>query len=173
MLRNASIINVFRISLAIIVIVASASSLSAFWLLEKSEQDAELINVAGSMRMHAYKFATELSNNQQEQAQTTAEKIESLWEKPLLNRHFAKASTDVENYAIQVKQEWQSIAQEAQSRGFTQLSNNNTQRISTYVNDLDQLVGMLQEHSEHRMERVRSALALASFIIVAVFFFFD
>jgi len=171
MLRNASIINVFRISLAIIVIVASASSLSAFWLLEKSEQDAELINVAGSMRMHAYKFATELSNNQRQQAEATAEKIEGLWKKPLLNRHFAKASADVENYAIQVKQEWQSIANHAQSKGYEQLSGNDSQRISVYVDQLDQLVGMLQEHSEHRMESVRSALALASFIIVAVFFF--
>ncbi|WP_417447786.1 ATP-binding protein [Idiomarina abyssalis] len=171
MIRNASIINVFRISLALIVIVASASSLSAFWLLEKSEQDAELINVAGSHRMKAYKFAFQLSNGETQQANQTAQDIGTLWEKPLLNRHFVKAGGSIQQLAEEARTEWERVQTGIAEQGFVSFSQEQNEAIDNYVNQLDTLVGQLQEHSEHRMETVRSALALASFVIVAIFFF--
>lgn len=171
MIRNASIINVFRVSLALIVIVASASSLSAFWLLEKSEQDAELINVAGSHRMKAYKFALQLASGMNIQASETASDIETLWQKPLLHRHFIKAGGSVEQLADSAQIEWQNIYSAAAEQNFTRLSQPQSAAIDSYVNQLDTLVGQLQKHSEKRMETVRSALALASFFIVAIFFF--
>lgn len=171
MIRNASIINVFRISLALIVIVASASSLSAFWLLEKSEQDAELINVAGSHRMKAYKFAFQISSGEATEANQTAENIGMLWEQPLLNHHFIKAGGSIQELAEEARSEWQRIQSDIAEQGFANLSQMQNEAIDSYVTQLDALVGQLQAHSEQRMEKVRSALALASFFIVAIFFF--
>jgi len=171
MIRNASIINVFRISLALIVIVASASSLSAFWLLEKSEQDAELINVAGSHRMKAYKFAFQLASGETTQANQTADDIGTLWKQPILNRHFIKAGGSIQQLAQEARTEWQRIQMGITEQGFVSFSQTQNEAIDNYVNQLDTLVGQLQEHSEQRMETVRSALALASFFIVAIFFF--
>ena len=171
MIRNASIINVFRVSLALIVIVASASSLSAFWLLEKSEQDAELINVAGSHRMKAYKLALQLSTGRNSQASETASEIETLWEQPLLNRHLIKAGGSIQQLATDAQTEWQRVHSEITEQNFVRLSQQQSNAIDNYVGQLDTLVGQLQRHSEQRMEFVRSSLALASFFIVAIFFF--
>lgn len=171
MIRNASIINVFRISLALIVIVACASSLSAFWLLEKSEQDAELINVAGSHRMKAYQFAFQLSNGKTAQADETAKDISRLWEQPILTHHFIKAGGPIEQAAEATRAEWQRIQSGIATQGYSAFAATQTDAIDDYVTQLDALVGLLQQHSERRMETVRSSLALAAFFIVATFFF--
>ncbi|MCK7460407.1 ATP-binding protein [Idiomarina aminovorans] len=171
MIRNASIINVFRVSLALIVIVASASSLSAFWLLEKSEQDAELINVAGSHRMKAYELASQLSTGKSTETSKTVQEIEALWQQPLLNSHFIKANGSVKQLAEDAQAEWQRIRSTITERDFVGFSQQQSHAIDNYVDQLDTLVGQLQRLSEQRMEFVRSSLALASFFIVAIFFF--
>ncbi|MGM0630223.1 MAG: ATP-binding protein [Pseudomonadota bacterium] len=171
MIRNASIINVFRVSLALIVIVACASSLSAFWLLEKSKQDAELINVAGSHRMKAYKFALQLSNDESIQANETAKEIETLWQQPLLNQHLVKSGGSIQQLARDAQAEWQQVHSVIERQELTRFSQQQSNAIDNYVNQLDTLVGQLQEQSEKRMETVRSYLVLASFFIVAIFFF--
>lgn len=171
MIRNASIINVFRISLALIVIVACASSLSAFWLLEKSEQDAELINVAGSHRMKAYQFAFQLSNEETTKANSTADDINRLWQQPILTHHFIKAAGPIQQKAETARVEWQRIQSDIATQGYSQFAATQAHAIDDYVTQLDALVGLLQQHSERRMETVRSSLALAAFFIVATFFF--
>ncbi|ASG66739.1 nitrate/nitrite two-component system sensor histidine kinase [Idiomarina piscisalsi] len=171
MLRNASIINVFRVSLAIIAIAASASSLTAFWLLDSSTQNTKLINITDSIRINTYKFTTRLTNNQNEQAHSTAEKIQSLWEKYLSSTRSSGASEEFETHATKINQNWQSIIRDIQNKGFTQLSIDDLQRIDFYIDDLDQLVKMLQDNSEQRMGAVWVSLAFAPLVIVLMFFF--
>lgn len=171
MLSNASIINVFRISLAIIVVAASASSLSAFCLLESSAKDTKLINTTTAIRINTYKFTTKFISNQQEQAQATAEKIQRLWESPVLSPLTSEADAEIKNYAARINREWQSIVEEVQNRGFTQLSANDIQRIDSYVDDLNELIKVLQAQTEQRILTVRIALALAPLVIALMVFF--
>lgn len=171
MLSNASIINVFRISLAIIVVAASASSLSAFCLLESSAKDTKLINTTTAIRTNTHKFTTEFISNQKEQAQATAEEIQRLWGSPALRSLTLEADAEIKNYAARINQEWQSIVEKVQNRGFTQLSSNDLQRIDSYVDDLNELIKVLQAQTEQRILTVRIALVLASLVIALVVFF--
>ena len=171
MLSNASIINVFRIFLAIIVVAASASSLSAFCLLESSAKDTKLINTTTAIRTNTHKFTTEFISNQKEQAQATAEKIQRLWGSPALSSLTLEADAEIKNYAARINREWQSIVEEVQNRGFTQLSSNDLQRIDSYVDDLNELIKVLQAQTEQRILTVRIALVLASLVIALVVFF--
>ena len=165
-MRTTSIINLFRVSLALIVIVASGSALTGFLLLEKSEKDAAVINAAGMHRMLAFELlAADQASNTDDVDRISGE-INQRWQHPLLEFHTNDPASDASTIAVTARQHWQRIERQlsaAEPISYTS--------VKDYVEQLQSFVLALQHKSEQRMTLVRGALAVSAFIIVAVFFF--
>ncbi|RUO76103.1 ATP-binding protein [Idiomarina seosinensis] len=165
-MKNTSIINLFRVSLAIIVIVASGAAITGFLLLEKSEKDAAVINAAGSHRMLAYKLLSAHQAGNKELQDQVITDISERWQDPLLTFHTKEPASNTATTAVIARQLWQRIQRQLDSS--QQLEPDS---IHQYVDKLQNFVRSLQRQSEQRMTVVRGSLAISAFIIVAVFFF--
>jgi len=165
-MRTTSIINLFRVSLALIVIVASGSALTGFLLLEKSEKDAAVINAAGMHRMLAFELLAADQASNTEEVERISGDINQRWQHPLLEFHTNDPASDASTIAVTARQHWQRIERQlsaAEPISYTS--------VKDYVEQLQSFVLALQHKSEQRMTLVRGALAVSAFIIVAVFFF--
>ncbi|TDP32147.1 two-component system nitrate/nitrite sensor histidine kinase NarX [Idiomarina aquatica] len=165
-MKTTSIINLFRVSLAVIVIVASGSALTGFLLLEKSEKDAAVINAAGMHRMLAFELVAAQQANQPGEVARIAADINQRWQHPLVEFHTADPATNAATTAVIARQQWQKLEQQLNDNNV--ISYDETQH---YVTALQNFVMALQQKSEQRMALVRGALAVSAFIIVGVFFF--
>ncbi|AVJ54916.1 nitrate/nitrite two-component system sensor histidine kinase [Idiomarina sp. OT37-5b] len=165
-MRTTSIINLFRVSLALIVIVASGSALTGFLLLEKSEKDAAVINAAGMHRMLAFELLAADQASNTDEVERISGDINQRWQHPLLEFHTNDPASDASTIAVTARQHWQRIERQlsaAEPISYTS--------VKDYVEQLQSFVLALQHKSEQRMTLVRGALAVSAFIIVAVFFF--
>ncbi len=165
-MRTTSIINLFRVSLALIVIVASGSALTGFLLLEKSEKDAAVINAAGMHRMLAFELLAADQASNTDEVERISGDINQRWQHPLLEFHTNDPASDASTIAVTARQHWQRIERQlsaAEPISYTS--------VKDYVEQLQSFVFALQHKSEQRMTLVRGALAVSAFIIVAVFFF--
>ncbi|MGM0481474.1 MAG: ATP-binding protein [Pseudomonadota bacterium] len=165
-MKNTSIINLFRVSLAVIVIVASGAAITGFLLLEKSEKDAAVINAAGSHRMLAYQLLSAHQVNNIKLEEKVISDITELWQHPLLQFRTSQPASDAATKAVIARQKWQKI-----QRRLTKNQGIEARSIDGYTNKLQDFVLSLQHQSEQRMTLVRGTLALSAFIIVTLFFF--
>lgn len=165
-MRTSSIINLFRVSLAVIVVVASGSALTGFLLLEKSEKDAEVINVAGMHRMLAFELVAAQQADRSQRVQDIVSQINERWQHPLVEFHSSDPSSRAATTAVIARQQWQQLMRQLNSGEAVGYAD-----AKRYVDTLQEFVLALQHKSEQRMALVRGALAISAFIIVAVFFY--
>lgn len=165
-MKNTSIINLFRVSLAVIVIVSSGAAITGFLLLEKSEKDAAVINVAGSHRMLAYQLFSAHKVNDSNLEKRVIRDIEERWQHPLLQFRTSQPASDAATKAVLARQHWRRIQRQLAANQPLSLSS-----VAQYTDKLQDFVLSLQHQSEQRMTVVRGTLAISAFIIVTLFFF--
>ncbi|AOV97454.1 two-component system sensor histidine kinase NarQ [Edwardsiella hoshinae] len=150
MLVKRSVTSTLARALIAMVILSVLSTGIALLTVASSINDAEAVNIAGSLRMQSYRLAYDLTNQPQDVAHHLAEYNQSLHAPALqkLTRFYVPDSVQGE-YA-QLLTTWQRLEiQLRQGDGQAFLHG-----VAHYVNQIDHFVLVLQRHAEQKMEQV-------------------
>lgn len=149
---------------AIIAFVGLITSLS-FTMMISNKSDAELINVAGSLRMQAYRLLSEVAKSPQniesylQQYQTTLNStlFINLPKNPFVPNETKVAYQNVLNY-------WHRMENYIQTQQYLTYQEN----LSNYIKDLDKFVYALQHFSENKLIIVTATITFSLLLIVCM-----
>ncbi|WP_370560285.1 nitrate/nitrite two-component system sensor histidine kinase NarQ [Edwardsiella tarda] len=150
MLVKRSVTSTLARALIAMVILSVLSTGIALLTVASSINDAEAVNIAGSLRMQSYRLAYDLTNQPQDVARHLEEYNQSLHASALqkLTRFYVPGSVQRE-YA-QLLTTWQGLEiqlRQGHSQAFLH-------GVAHYVDQIDHFVLVLQRHAEKKMEQV-------------------
>ncbi|MGD8105264.1 nitrate/nitrite two-component system sensor histidine kinase NarQ [Pantoea sp. FN0302] len=153
-------------ALAGIVILSVLSTSLALLTLSGSLRDAEMINIAGSLRMQSYRLAWDLDRRSPELEAHLRYYQQSLNAPVLqhLNRFYVPQN--VRNRYQQLQLSWPLLRADLTSSDPTRYS----QHVAHYVSEIDRFVYDLQRYAERKMQLVALTSALGFIAIVALAF---
>lgn len=161
-MKQTSIITRINLAMAAIIVMSISTIMVSYWLSDKADNDAYVVNIAGSMRMHSYRMLLEESNQREHQQQ-----IENILNNPVMRNVIHGAHLN-ERFSA-VEKHWQTLC--------TSLADSNISReykiqlLDGFVGELNELVLAIQHNAEHNLRSLRTFQVIAfftTFILSAV-----
>lgn len=158
-MNSSSVITKINLSLTAIIVMAVSTIMVSYWLSDQADNDAYAINVAGSLRMQSYRFASsEIARSEGN------ELIESAWQDPVMQKVIRDAHLTALFQLLQSR--WQDIKTQFRHDG---LSDHEKLKImDDFVTGLNTLVFGIQKSAEAKIRTLRTFQVIAFFITVAL-----
>lgn len=154
-MKKTSIITRINIALAAIIVMAISTIMVSYWLSDQADNDAYVVNIAGSMRMHSYRMLLEDENQPQYQ-----QAIAAILDNPVLQNVIFRANlNDSFNH---LQNSWHTLGQSLLDEQLQQAQK--VHLLDEFVGDLNQLVLAIQHNAEHNLRTLRTFQVIAFFI---------
>jgi len=181
---------IFQILLAMLLIagMALASMALAIFVTLDSRNDAEAINLAGSLRMQSYRIANRLTNaaegtggNPEYSLAQEAEGFSQiLYQSSVTQLVKGSGNTPLLQSYRKVVSNWEnsmhplllSVADNAPGQVREDINQRYKQHLASYVNDIDQMVLHLQRHAEGKNELLGMTEGVNIILIIFILIFF-
>jgi two-component system nitrate/nitrite sensor histidine kinase NarQ len=150
-----------------IVILSVLSTGLALTTVADSLQDAEAVNIAGSLRMQSYRLAYELTNNSGELNEHLLQYQQSLLAPALLKLDRFYVPRDVRQKYLTLRHSWLALEKQIQTRQ----TENYQAKVASYVDQIDHFVLALQRYSEMKLSIVAAISVMGYIAIVALVLF--
>lgn len=164
-MRKSSIVIQISVALACIVVVAITTMLTSYWLSDKADDDAQAINIAGSLRVQSYTvglLANQASTN--EALEQAVARLEQTWEHPIFSS-LLRTNPDIATQHQEAYTHWQDTQQVL----LTQNANTPVHGLlQDQITLLDQLVGSIQQHAEDNARALR-LVQVAALLLTLLF----
>ncbi|WP_260957812.1 HAMP domain-containing protein [Pseudomonas citri] len=154
------------LAVILIAILALASSLSAGLIAWFSQGDAAAINTAGSVRMETYHLSWKLAAGATDEIPAITESLQQRLDSPALRAVLEDGpATSLHQSYRNLVQRWNQTLRPAVERGDAVLFQTSA---SSFVEQLDQFVTLLQRQSEHKQgwQQTIQGVALFSTMII-------
>lgn len=154
-MKQTSIITRMNLAMAAIIVMSISTIMVSYWLSDQADNDAYVVNIAGSMRMHSYRMLLN-SHEQQEHQQHIDEimhnpVVKNVVHRARLNRHFES----LENH-------WHALSF---SLLHSQADHQEKVRLlDSFVDELNELVLAIQHNAEYNIRSLRAFQVIAFFI---------
>ncbi|PVZ83893.1 nitrate/nitrite two-component system sensor histidine kinase NarQ [Serratia sp. S1B] len=149
-----------KILVSIVILSVLATSL-ALTTVAGSLQDAEAMNIAGSLRMQSYRLAYELTNASDQLAEHLLQYQHSLQAPALRNLDRFYVPNDVRQKYLALRQSWQDLEKQI----LIGPTGNYQSNVASYVDQIDHFVLALQRYSEQKLAIV-AAISVMGYIVV-------
>lgn len=131
----------------LILLLSITTTSVALLTLSSSINDAEAVNVAGSLRMQSYRLAFDIETNSENLSHHLIKFEQSLSSPALLALNHWIVPDEIEHQYHQLTKRWQLIQLELTDNERT----NYVDQVSEFVEEIDLFVLQLQEFSEHKL----------------------
>lgn len=149
------------------VILSVLSTGLALITVAGSQNDAEAINIAGSLRMQSYRLAYDLDTRSAELERHLQQYQQSLQAPALLKLDRFYVPAEVRDEYLTLRQSWQGLAQQIRA-GRTRAYQAN---VVNHVNQIDHFVSALQHYSELKLTLVAAISVLGYAAIIGLVLF--
>lgn len=151
--------------LSLIIILAGIITTFSFAIMGSNKSDAELINVAGSLRMQSYRLIYTMEYEPEKVDIGLRQYRISLHSNPLVTiHHHLLTPGDVKQSYSDLVRRWQEMENLARTNQQEQYRN----QITSYVNQLDQFVYSLQRFAEKKVIIAVLVIILSMLLIVGI-----
>ena len=156
-MNRSSVITKINLSLTAIIVMAVSTILVSYWLSDQADNDAYAINVAGSLRMQSYRYAS--SDSAREEARSV---VNSAWEDPVMRNVINDAKLGELFELLQSR--WTNVQNSLKN---DQLSASEKLRlVDDFVIGLNTLVLGIQKNAEAKIRAIRTFQVVAFFITI-------
>ncbi|MEJ2764208.1 nitrate/nitrite two-component system sensor histidine kinase NarQ [Photobacterium sp. MCCC 1A19761] len=154
-------------AMLVILLLSVTTTSFALLTLASSLNDAEAINVSGSMRMQSYRLAYDVQTQSPQLPAHLAQFEQSLFSTSMVALEHWTVPNDIKQHYLSLIERWQSLQhllQRGEPQGFLG-------EIVSFVDDLDRFVFELQEFSEIKLQflSIIGGLGLSLILLVALF----
>ncbi|UXI02902.1 nitrate/nitrite two-component system sensor histidine kinase NarQ [Photobacterium sp. TY1-4] len=151
----------------VILLLSVTTTSFALLTLASSLNDAEAINVSGSMRMQSYRLAYDVQTRSPQLPAHLAQFEQSLFSTSMAALEHWTVPDDIKHHYLSLIERWQSL-QRLLQRGESQ---DFLDEIANFVDDIDRFVFELQEFSEIKLQilSIIGGLGLSLILLVALF----
>ena len=156
-MNNSSVITKINLSLTAIIVMAVSTILVTYWLSDQADNDAYAINVAGSLRMQSYRYAS--SEEVRDEASTL---VNSAWEDPIMRSVITDAKLTELFELLQAR--WVSIQSNLKNDELD--GREKLKLVDDFVVGLNTLVLGIQKNAEAKIRTIRTFQVVAFFITV-------
>ncbi len=181
---------IFQILMAMLLIagMALASMALAIYVTLDSRNDAEAINLAGSLRMQCYRIANILTSAPEgaggSPEHTLVQEAENfsriLYQSSVTQLVKGSGNTPLQQSYLKVVSNWEnsmhplllSVADHTKKHIRENISQRYTQHLVSHVNDIDQMVLRLQRHAEGKNELLGMIEGVNIILIIFILIFF-
>jgi len=178
---------IFQILLAMLLIagLALASMSLSVYVTLSTQNDAEAINMAGSLRMQSYRISHILAQADESDFDDALQMLEQetdifsakLFESTISESVLNSGNTPLEKSYRQVVSNWQNgmlplLSQAGGEVSWTELNREYTQRLGEYVQDIDEMVSHLQRNTEGKIELLGMTEGVSIILVIAMAIFF-
>ncbi|MGI0115756.1 histidine kinase [Zooshikella sp. RANM57] len=171
----------FRMSaiMTMLVLLSLVTIIASYFISESTDQDAEAVNIAGSLRMQSYRLLNVVVRNavvmqvRQPINQYLDDFNQSLTAPALLQALDDENSLLSKQYTV-VKQHWfDDIKRQLEKENYkTPLQLDKLQnKVEVFVEEIDQLVNLYQHLAERKIDTLRLIQIIALFSIVSLAYF--
>jgi two-component system, NarL family, nitrate/nitrite sensor histidine kinase NarX len=164
-----SVMNYINLSLFTIVGIALISIFFSFWITDKTDNDANAINLSGTMRMQTFQIGMAL-NDSPSDVPTLVELLDKTWSDPLFTHIIRNDDQDALHAIFQSGyMQWFEVVKPAIENDLSQQKHNPDlyALLGAQVLITDALVDELQANAESKIKNLRS-LQLFSLLITTV-----
>ncbi|WP_258240795.1 ATP-binding protein [Pseudidiomarina homiensis] len=165
-MRQFSIVTRVGIALGLMVALTVGTLLASYWLSERADQDALAINKAGSLRMQSYRYAWHRLHLPD--AAVTAElaqQLQATWRHPVFNR-FSHGESELATQFQATSQSWLALQERMTTEGVQAAQVEAL--LAPHIQQLDSLVGALQQEAESRIRAIRFIQVLSLFATITL-----
>lgn len=160
-MQQFSIVTRIGMALALIVVLALGTMIISYWISERADSDALAINVAGSLRMQTFKVVMLSEQPAAAEFAAAREKLQQSWQHSVFQRIKAQDS-EMNLLFVKARQNWRAIdGQLTTSDSATKLALAQQQ-----VEQLEVLVGQIQQDAEYKVRLLRAVQVFALFATV-------
>lgn len=153
-MKQTSIITRINLAMAAIIVMAISTIMVSYWLSDQADNDAYVVNIAGSMRMHSYRM---LLNTQDQHLHQ--QHIEEVMRNPVLNNVVRRAELD--HTFSELENHWHALSLSLQKMPISAAEK--LQRLDNFVGELNGLVLAIQHNAEHNIRTLRAFQVIAFF----------
>ncbi|MBE0483621.1 MAG: HAMP domain-containing protein [Bacterioplanes sp.] len=158
-MKSISLVNRINFALSTIVLLSISTMLVSYWLSDQADNDAYVINQAGSLRMYSYQYAA-YAATQPEKADALKNKIDEVWHDPTLmavSRH-----PRINDCYQQALVSWQALGLAIAERPYVDIIT--APVFAEHIANLQHYVHSLQLSAEGKIQTLRTAQVIAFFI---------
>ncbi|MCA6063733.1 ATP-binding protein [Thalassolituus marinus] len=156
-MNRYSVITKINLSLTAIIVMAVSTILVSYWLSDQADNDAYAINVAGSLRMQSYRYAS--SESVREDARSV---VNSAWEDPVM-RNVIREANLTELFEL-LQSRWINVQSSLKSAVLSDAEK--LRLVDDFVIGLNTLVLGIQKNAEAKIRAIRTFQVIAFFITV-------
>ena len=155
-MKQTSVITRINLAMGAIILMAISTMMVSYWLSDQADNDAYVVNIAGSMRMHSYRMML----NDSEQQQQHRQDIQAIFSNPIVQNVVHNAKLTHEYQTLESK--WHALVDN--------LNQPNTARslqvrlLDDFVSELNNLVLGIQHNAESNIRTLRTFQVIAFFI---------
>ncbi|WP_417880948.1 nitrate/nitrite two-component system sensor histidine kinase NarQ [Vibrio sp.] len=147
-----------------IIILALVAIFVAMFTITYSLKDAEVINVAGSLRMQSYRLAYDIQSQSPQLTQHMVSMDKSLRSSSMQSLDNVLVPNTIREQYQKIVEQWSQLSSQIQSGN----QNVYLHQVSTLVDELDLFVLNLQRFSENKLKMFALAGALCLFLIFGI-----
>ncbi len=169
-----SVMSYISLSISAIIGITLVSIFISFWVTELADQDAQAINLSGSMRMQTYAVGLSMERGDWQEAARLMEKLHTTWNHPLFSpQRVSGAEVDADTLAQHYQDayvHWLNVLQPLLKRTLTEqvVPERLPVILDRQVDLTDALVSQFQKDAEVKIIRLRSFQLLVFLITVLV-----
>lgn len=154
-MKQTSIITRINLAMAAIIVMAISTIMVSYWLSDQADNDAYVVNIAGSMRMHSYRMLLNADEQQQHQ-----QFIEEIMLNPVLRNVVRRAELNIS--FSELESHWLALSHSLKTETI-----NDTEKLrllDSFVDELNDLVLAIQHNAEHNIRTLRTFQVVAFFV---------
>lgn len=158
-MKSISLVNRINLALSIIVLLSISTMLVSYWLSDQADNDAYVINQAGSLRMFSYQYAA-YAATQPDKAAVLKNTIDAVWHDPTLiavSRH-----DSIHDCYQQALSSWQALSTAITEHPHVDIIT--TPVFAEHIANVQHYVHSIQLSAERKIQALRTAQVIAFFI---------
>lgn len=158
-MKSISLVNRINFALSAIVLLSISTMLVSYWLSDQADNDAYVINQAGSLRMYSYQYAAYAATHP-DKADELKNKIDKVWHNPTLiavSRH-----TGITNNYQQALTSWHALSIAINEQPNIDIIT--TPLFTQHIANLQHYVHSIQLSAEGKIQTLRTAQVIAFFV---------
>lgn len=154
-------------SLVLILIISIITTVLALMTLVSSQNDAEAINIAGSLRMQSYRLAFDVETQSPLLTEHIEQFEESLYSESMQALNYWFVATDIQQHYNKLILRWEEL------HPILEMNNNKVfiSHVAPFVQRIDTFVAELQQSSELKLQRLAFIGAVGLSLIFLIVFY--
>jgi len=167
---SSSLASTISVALVSIIALGLVTIFSLMWATDQTDQDAQAINLSGSIRMQTYRVALAIAQRDSPRAMEYIQQLDATWQHSLFGHQRQKpSSSQPSQHFLTAEKHWREVL-----RPLLEASLTSPQSVSLPIREIDnqlalteRVVDVFQTAAESKIRRLRIIQLIALFLTIA------